>query len=147
MPVNKVILLGNLGADPEVRQLPNSDTKVVSLRIATSERWKDKNSGETKDRTEWHRVEFFGAQADVIAKYFRKGSQIYIEGGLRTDKWQDKDGNDRYTTKIRGTTFSFVDRKGGDGENTGRKTDSAGSGADGGLGGGANRDIEEDIPF
>ena len=142
MPVNKVILLGNLGADPEMREIPGG-VAVASLRVATSERWKDKNSGEAKERTEWHRVEFFARQAEVIGEYFKKGSQIYIEGSLQTDKWTDKEGVDRYTTKIRGYSFSFVDRKGD------------GGGAASGGGGAGGRppgndgfgDIEEDIPF
>ena len=133
MAVNKVILLGNLGADPEVKQLPNGGVSVVRLSIATSERWKDKTTGEAKERTEWHRVEFFGRQAEVIGEYFRKGSQIYIEGSLQTDKWTDKEsGVEKYMTKIRGMTFSFVDRK-GDGPAKG----ASGGGGSGATGGGA----------
>ena len=149
MAVNKVILLGNLGADPELRHLPNG-TAVVQLRVATSERWRDKTTGETRERTEWHRVDFFDRQAEVIGEYFRKGSQIYVEGRLQTDKWQDKDGNDRYTTKIRGNTFSFVDRKG-----EGGGGGSSGGSGGGGGGGGSGRstgdegfgEMQEDIPF
>ena len=114
MAVNKVILLGNLGADPELRHLPNG-TAVVNLSVATSERWKDKTTGESVEKTEWHRVSFFDRQAEVIGEYFRKGSQIYVEGRLQTRKYQDKEGNDRYITEIRGNTFSFVDRKGDSG--------------------------------
>ena len=143
MPVNKVILLGNLGADPEVKQLPNGGVSVVRLSIATSERWKDKITGEAKDRTEWHKVEFFGKQAEVIGEYFRKGSQIYVEGSLQTDKWTDKEGVDRYMTKIRGYTFSFVDRKGDGGKGNSKPAASTG----GGSGAGGFGDIEEDIPF
>lgn len=97
--LNKVQLIGRLGADPETRYMP-SGSAVTNLRIATSETWKDKESGERKERTEWHSVAFFGRLAEVAAEYLRKGSQCYVEGKLRTRKWQDRDGNDRYTTEI-----------------------------------------------
>ena len=97
--LNKVILIGNLGADPETRAMP-SGTTVANLRVATSESWRDKNSGEQQERTEWHRVALFGRLGEVAAEYLRKGSQVYIEGSLRTRKWQDKQGNERYTTEI-----------------------------------------------
>ena len=97
--VNKVILIGNLGADPETRYMPSGDA-VTNIRIATSESWKDKDSGEQKERTEWHRIVFFKKLAEIAAEYLRKGSQVYIEGRIRTQKWQDRDGNDRYTTEI-----------------------------------------------
>ncbi len=97
--VNKVIVVGNLGQDPETRYMP-SGSAVTNLRIATNESWKDKQTGEQKDRTEWHSVAMFGRLAEIAAEYLRKGSQVYIEGKLRTRKWQDKDGNDRYTTEI-----------------------------------------------
>ena len=97
--VNKVILIGNLGADPETRAMPSGST-VANLRIATSESWRDKQTGEQQERTEWHRVAFFGRLAEVAGEYLRKGSQVYVEGSLRTRKWQDKDGQDRYTTEI-----------------------------------------------
>jgi single-strand DNA-binding protein len=97
--VNKVIVVGNLGQDPETRYMP-SGSAVTNLRVATNESWKDKQTGEQKDRTEWHRVAMFGRLAEIAAEYLRKGSQVYIEGKLRTRKWQDKDGNDRYTTEI-----------------------------------------------
>ncbi len=97
--VNKVIVVGNLGQDPETRYMP-SGSAVTNLRIATNESWKDKQTGEQKDRTEWHSVAMFGRLAEISAEYLRKGSQVYIEGKLRTRKWQDKDGNDRYTTEI-----------------------------------------------
>ncbi len=97
--VNRVILIGNLGADPEIRSLPSGDS-VANLRIATSETWKDKNTGEKQERTEWHSVVFFGKLAEVAQKYLRKGSKIYVEGKLRTRKWQDKDGQDRYSTEV-----------------------------------------------
>jgi len=97
--VNKVIVVGNLGQDPETRYMP-SGSAVTNLRVATNESWKDKQTGEQKDRTEWHSVAMFGRLAEIAAEYLRKGSQVYIEGKLRTRKWQDKEGHDRYTTEI-----------------------------------------------
>ncbi len=97
--VNKVILIGNLGADPERRATAGGNS-ITTLRIATSESWKDKNTGEMQERTEWHRVKMFGRLADIAAEYLRKGRQVYIEGSLRTDKYTDKDGVERYTTDI-----------------------------------------------
>lgn len=97
--VNKVIIIGNLGQDPDTRYMP-SGSAVTNLRVATNESWKDKQTGEQKDRTEWHNVAMFNRLAEIAAEYLRKGSQVYIEGKLRTRKWQDKQGNDRYTTEI-----------------------------------------------
>ena len=97
--INNVILVGNCGKDPETRYMPSGGA-VTNISIATSESWKDKQSGEQKDRTEWHNVVFFGRLGEIAGEYLRKGSQVYIEGSLRTEKWQDKSGNDRYTTKI-----------------------------------------------
>ena len=97
--INKVILVGHLGADPETRYMP-SGSAVTNLRVATSDSWKDKQTGEQQDRTEWHRVAMFGRLAEIAAEYLRKGSQVYLEGSLRTRKWQDKDGHDRYSTEI-----------------------------------------------
>jgi len=97
--INKVILIGHLGNDPETRYMP-SGSAVTNLRIATSESWKDKTSGDQQERTEWHNIAMFGRLAEIAAEYLRKGSQIYIEGRLRTRKWQDRDGNDRWTTEI-----------------------------------------------
>jgi len=105
--VNKVTLIGNLGQDPETRYLPNGDA-VTNLSLATSESWKDKNTGEQVERTEWHRVSFFGRAAEVISEYARKGSKLYVEGSLQTRKWQDKEGQDRYTTEIKGREFQFL---------------------------------------
>ena len=111
--VNKVILLGNLGADPETRSLPSGMT-VANIRIATSESWKDKQSGEKKEQTEWHSVAMFGRLGEIAAEYLRKGSQVYIEGRLRTRKWQDKQGNDRYSTEIIANEMQMVgSRQGG----------------------------------
>jgi len=97
--VNKVIVVGNLGNDPETRYMP-SGSAVTNLSVATNESWKDKQTGEQKERTEWHKVAMFGRLAEIAAEYLRKGSQVYIEGKLRTRKWQDQQGNDRYTTEI-----------------------------------------------
>lgn len=97
--VNKVILIGNLGADPESKYTP-AGTAIVSIKLATSESWIDKATKEKVERTEWHMVTFFGKLAEVAGEYLKKGAKVYVEGKLQTDKWQDKDGNDRYTTKI-----------------------------------------------
>jgi single-strand DNA-binding protein len=129
--INKVILIGNLGADPETRAMP-SGTTVANLRIATSESWRDKQSGEQQERTEWHRVALFGRLAEIAGEYLRKGSQVYIEGSLRTRKWQDKQGNERYSTEIIGNELQMLGGRGGAGAG-------AGAGAEGGAraGGGA----------
>jgi len=113
--INKVILIGNLGADPETRAMP-SGTTVANLRIATSESWRDKQTGEQQERTEWHRVAFFGRLAEVAGEYLRKGSQVYVEGSLRTRKWQDKEGQDRYSTEIRGDVMQMLGPRAGSGE-------------------------------
>ena len=97
--VNKVILVGNLGADPETRYTAGG-AAITTIRVATSESWRDKQTGENQERTEWHRVKFFGRLAEIAGEYLRKGRQVYIEGSLRTDKWQDQSGQDRYTTEI-----------------------------------------------
>jgi single-strand DNA-binding protein len=97
--LNKVMLIGNLGADPEVRYT-TGDKAVANVRLATAESWRDRDSGETQERTEWHRVVFFGRLAEIVNEYLRKGAQIYVEGTIRTNKWQDRDGNDRYTTEV-----------------------------------------------
>ena len=121
--VNKVILVGNLGADPETRAMPSGST-VANLRIATSESWRDKTSGEQQERTEWHRVALFGRLAEIASEYLRKGSQVYIEGSLRTRKWQDKQGNERFSTEIVGNELQMLGGRGG------------GAGGAGGAGGG-----------
>jgi single-strand DNA-binding protein len=97
--INKVIIVGNLGNDPDTRYMP-SGSAVTNLSVATNESWKDKQTGEQKDRTEWHKVAMFGRLAEIAAEYLRKGSQVYIEGKLRTRKWQDQNGNDRWTTEV-----------------------------------------------
>jgi len=108
--VNKAILIGNLGKDPEIRYLPNGD-QVCNITLATSEKYKDKSTGEAKENTEWHRVVFFGKLAEVCGQYLQKGKKIYVEGRIRTNKWQDKDGNDRYTTEIVGNEMKMLGGK------------------------------------
>ncbi len=112
--VNKVILVGNLGADPETRSMPSGVT-VTNIRIATSESWKDKASGAQQERTEWHSVALFARLGEIAAEYLRKGSQVYVEGKLRTRKWQDKQGNDRYTTEIIADNMQMLGARGGGG--------------------------------
>jgi single-strand DNA-binding protein len=110
--INKVIIVGNLGADPEVRYMPSGGA-VTNIRVATSEGWKDKQSGEIQERTEWHRIVFFNRLAEIASEYLRKGSKVYIEGSLRTNKWQDQSGNDRYSTEIIANSMQMLDSKGG----------------------------------
>jgi single-strand DNA-binding protein len=157
--VNKVILIGNLGRDPEIRYMPSGDA-VANLRIATTDKFKDK-SGEQQEVTEWHSVAFFGKQAEICGQYLKKGSQIYVEGSLRTRKWQDKDGNDRYTTEIRGDRMQMLGGRGGggggggmadfdappDNATRGKPSGSGSGGASGGAGGGGFGDMDDDIPF
>ena len=109
--INKVILVGNLGADPETRNLP-SGTVVTNIRLATTDSWKDRQSGEQQDRTEWHRVVFFGRLAEIAAEYLRKGRQVYVEGRLRTNKWQTQDGQDRWSTEIVASEMQMLGGRG-----------------------------------
>ena len=109
--VNKVILVGNLGQKPEMRYTA-TQTAVANLSIATTESWKDKESGENRDKTEWHRVVFFGNLAEIAEKYLDKGSSVYVEGKIQTRKWQDKDGNDRYTTEVLGNQLTMLGSRG-----------------------------------
>lgn len=147
--VNKVILVGNLGKDPEVRYMPNGGA-VANVTVATSEQWKDKQTGEQKERTEWHNVVFYQRLAEIVGEYLKKGSQIYVEGSLRTRKWQDKNGNDRYTTEIIASEMQMLGGRGGSG---GSASFGGGSGkaASGGGGGGdeapLNEGFDDDIPF
>jgi single-strand DNA-binding protein len=148
--INKVILVGNLGADPETRYMP-SGTAVTNLSVATTESWKDKQTGEQNERTEWHKVVMFDRLAEIAAEYLRKGSQVYIEGKLQTRKWQDRDGNDRWTTEIRANEMQMLGGRGGSGGGS--------FGGDGGGGGGSQKgggskppeqgpdDFDDDIPF
>jgi single-strand DNA-binding protein len=113
--VNKVILVGNLGRDPETRYTPGGDA-ITNIRVATTDRWKDKASGETKEATEWHNVAFFGRLAEIAGEYLKKGSQVYVEGRLRTRKWQDKDGHDRYTTEVVADQMQMLGSRSGMGD-------------------------------
>lgn len=113
--VNKVILVGNLGKDPEVRYTASGDA-ICNLNLATTDSWKDKATGERKEQTEWHRVSFFGKLAEIAGQYLKKGSQVYVEGSLRTRKWTDKDGQERYTTEVRGDEMKMLGSRQGMGE-------------------------------
>ncbi len=168
--VNKVILIGNLGKDPEARSLP-SGGKLVNLRIATSENWRDKNSGERREKTEWHQVVIFDENlARVAEQYLRKGSKVYLEGQLQTRKWQDQSGAERYSTEVVlqrfNSTLVMLDGRGegggggggsdygsGGGNDYGRSNDfgggaPAGGAKKGGIGGGAfDDDLDDDVPF
>ena len=169
--VNKVILIGNLGQDPESRAMP-SGKAVTNLRIATSETWRDKQTGEMKEQTEWHTVVMFDRLAEIAKDYLRKGSKVYIEGRLRTRKWQDKAGQDRYTTEITANELQMLDTKGAGGGMGGgmgggeggapRRASGGGGGASsggydddygqsapsgGGRGGSSAPDLDDDIPF
>ncbi len=148
--VNKVILIGNLGQDPEVRYTPNS-IAVANVTIATSESWKDKSTGENQEKTEWHRVVFFRRLAEIAGEYLKKGSKVYIEGKLQTRKWQDQSGNDRYTTEIVANEMQMLDSRSGGTANYGQDR-SAGSGSQPSQGGGQSpqpqsQDFDDDIPF
>jgi single-strand DNA-binding protein len=152
--INKVIIVGNVGGDPETRYMP-SGSAVTNLTVATNESWKDKQTGEQKERTEWHRVAMFNRLAEIAAEYLRKGSQVYIEGKLRTRKWQDKSGNDRYTTEIIADEMQMLGgRSGGGGGNFGGGSQGGSGGSqDSGQGGGnappqpGPDDFDDDIPF
>ncbi|MGN5478764.1 single-stranded DNA-binding protein [Cupriavidus basilensis] len=133
--VNKVILVGNLGADPETRYLPSGDA-VTNLRLATTDRYKDKQSGEMKEATEWHRVSMFGKLAEIAAQYLRKGSSVYIEGKIRTRKWQDQSGQDKYSTDIVADQMQML----GGRQGAGAGGDEGGYGGGGGGGGGYGRE-------
>ena len=151
--INKVIIVGNLGQDPETRYMP-SGSAVTNFTVATNESWKDKQTGEQRDRTEWHRVAMFNRLAEIAAEYLRKGSQVYIEGKLRTRKWQGKDGNDRYTTEIIADEMQMLGGRGdGGGGNFGGSSKGGGKGGQSqGSGGSAPPqpgpdDFDDDIPF
>jgi single-strand DNA-binding protein len=154
--VNKVILVGNLGADPETRSMPSGMT-VTNIRIATSESWKDKTSGAQQERTEWHSIALFGRLGEIAAEYLRKGSQVFVEGKLRTRKWQDKQGNDRFTTEIIADNMQMLGgRAGGAGAASGEPSRSAGGSApprddydqsSAPAPAGGKEDFDDDIPF
>ena len=140
--INKVILVGNLGGDPEVRYMPNGNA-ACNVSLATSESWKDKQTGEQKERTEWHNLSFYRRLAEIAGEYLRKGSQVYVEGRLQTRKWQDKNGNDRYTTEIIVNEMQMLDSKGGGstGFTSEQPAQSSAASAP------SNDDFDDDIPF
>ncbi|AKZ61549.1 single-stranded DNA-binding protein [Herbaspirillum hiltneri N3] len=162
--VNKVIIVGNLGRDPETRYMPNGEA-VTNVAVATTESWKDKNSGEKKELTEWHRITFYRKLAEIAGQYLKKGSQVYVEGRLQTRKWTDKDGVEKYTTEIIADTMQMLGSRQGMGGGASDDGGSYGGGAParqssgGGAGGGAARapaaarpapnfsDMDDDIPF
>lgn len=162
--LNKVQIIGYLGADPETRALP-SGSMVANIRVATSEQWKDRQSGENQERTEWHRISAFGKLAEIMGEYLRKGAQVYIEGKLTTRKWQDKQGNDRYSTDIVADQMLMLGGRGGGGgsrdndeeRGSSRRSSSGGSrrsqeedeggGQQGGGGARTADDLDDDIPF
>ena len=170
--VNKVILIGNLGADPETRFMPSGGA-VTNVNVATTEAWKDRNSGQMQERTEWHRVVFFNKLAEIAGEYLKKGGKVYIEGSLRTRKWQGQDGQDRYTTEIVASEMQMLDSRAGGGSGGGgynqdsgyggyenqapqERAPSPGGQSSGGQSGGGNRqggfsapadDFDDDIPF
>jgi single-strand DNA-binding protein len=151
--VNKVILVGNLGADPETRYMPSGDA-IANIRIATTDKWKDKASGEMKEATEWHRISFFGRLAEIVGQYCKKGSQIYVEGRIRTRKYQDKEsGQDRYSTEIVAESMQLLGSRQGQGDAPAKEYGSTSGGGSesrapakkapaGGFG-----DMDDDIPF
>jgi len=150
--VNKVILIGHLGRDPEMRYSAGGSA-VANVSVATNESWRDRESGERQERTEWHRVVFFGKLAEIVGEYLKKGSQVYVEGRLQTRKWQDKEGQDRYTTEIVAGNMTMLGSRAG----AGMPSDDADYGdssparprpaASGGGGGGGGADFDDDIPF
>ena len=148
--VNKVILVGNLGADPETKYLPSGDA-VTNIRMATTDRWKDKASGEMKEATEWHRIAFFGRLAEIAGEYLKKGSQVYVEGRIRTRKWQDKEGQDRYSTEIVADSMQMLGSRAGSGEPRPEAARAAEPKAAAAAGAkkpaGKFDDMEDDIPF
>jgi len=151
--INKAILIGNLGADPEVRYTP-ANTAVCNIRIATSEQWRDKQTGEQQEKTEWHNVVLFGRLGEIAGEYLKKGSKVYIEGRLQTRKWQGQDGQDRYTTEIVANEMQMLDSRGGSApmdENYGRDSSSGGgqrpAASSSSQSSPADEDLADDIPF
>jgi single-strand DNA-binding protein len=143
--VNKVILVGNLGQDPEIKYMPSGQA-VCNITIATTESWKDKTSGEKVDKTEWHRIVFFRRLAEIAGEYLRKGSQVYVEGRLQTRKWQDKSGNDHYTTEIVANEMQMLGGKGG-GVASMPESAAPMSQAEPAAAGSSSDDFDDDIPF
>jgi single-strand DNA-binding protein len=149
--INKVILVGNLGKDPETRYMP-SGKAVTNFSIATSESWKDKQTGEQKEQTEWHNIVMYDRLAEIAAEYLRKGSQVYVEGRLRTRKWQDKEGRDRYTTEIIANEMQMLGGRGGAGGGMGTESraeprPAAAPAAERGAAAPARDEFDDDIPF
>jgi len=153
--VNKAIIVGNLGKDPEVRYTPGGDA-MCNITVATSESWKDKATGEKKELTEWHRISFFGKLAEICGQYLKKGSQVYVEGSIRTRKWTDKEGQERYTTEIRGDEMKMLGSRSGGSDQGDYGYDQRPAGNAGGSGGGGGNapkpkpsfdDLGDDIPF
>ncbi len=144
--VNKVILIGNLGKDPETRYMPSGGA-VANVTVATSENWKDKQSGEQKERTEWHNVVFYGKLAEIVGEYLRKGSQVYVEGSLRTRKWQDKEGKDRYTTEIVADNMQMLGSRAGGGAAAAADERPAPAAAAKPAAATADGPMDDDIPF
>jgi single-strand DNA-binding protein len=147
--VNKVIIVGNLGRDPETRYMPSGDA-LTNIAVATTDKWKDKASGEQKESTEWHRVAFFGKLAEIAGQYLKKGSQVYIEGKLRTRKWTDKDGVEKYTTEIIADTMQMLGSRpqgGGDGSDYRRAREGNAAPAAASPAAGNFNDMDDDIPF
>ena len=144
--INKVILIGNLGNDPDTRYT-SGGAAVANISLATSESWKDRESGEQQERTEWHRVVFFGRLAEIVSEYLRKGSQIYVEGRLQTRKWQDKDGNDRYTTEIVANEMQMLGSRGGSADMGQSAPPPRSESAAQGKGQADTDFVDDDIPF
>ncbi|MHB1949899.1 MAG: single-stranded DNA-binding protein [Acidiferrobacteraceae bacterium] len=149
--INKVILVGNLGKDPEVRYVPNG-AAIANITLATSESWKDKTTGEKQERTEWHRVVFFGKLAEIAGEYLKKGAQVYVEGRLQTRKWQDKEGKDRYTTEIVANDLQMLGSRAGGGESYSQEPADGGTRerkepADTAARTAPGEDFDDDIPF
>ena len=148
--INKVILIGNLGSDPEVKYMPSGEA-VATLSLATSESWKDKNTGEQVEKTEWHRVVMFRRLAEIAGEYLKKGSKVYIEGRLQTRKWKAQDGQDRYTTEIVANEMQMLDSRGGGAGNFNQEAPSSSSSnaqpQSTAAAGGGYEDFDDDIPF
>ena len=144
--VNKVILVGNLGKDPEVRYMPNGNA-VANITLATSESWKDKTTGEQQEKTEWHRIVMFRRLGEIAGEYLKKGSKVYIEGKLQTRKWQDNSGNDRYTTEIVADQMQMLDSRGGSSASFSGESKSAPAMAPAPAAAAAGGDFDDDIPF
>ena len=154
--VNKVILVGNLGADPETRYMPNGDA-VANIRLATTESWKDKATGEKREITEWHRVVFYRKLAEIVGQYLKKGSAVYVEGRIRTRKWQDKEGQERYTTEIEANEMQMLGGRQSAASSSGGEAEFGGNMPSAGASGSPRaapakktpsfEDMDDDIPF